>query len=843
MLTQEQRDKILNSESFSKLLKKPEVSENAGLTMAERRAKSKGIQEENQKSFLSKAGDFFTGNTQKFGKTLGTALSSIDPVTNQMREETLDTTNDMIDTLMEKAKNETDPVKAKKILQSASKLANTENIDIFNNPEYQKTAKQVFGEGLGTLLETLQFSSLGAKGLNTGKLGSELPTVIKPFVSNIKEGAKIGAGYGALFGGGENVSKAMQEDKSIGDIALSGITGGLEGGAVGTVLGGVAGGVSSGIVKGAEKTGEALKGAKKFSEDVIDLGKSKIQGLDKTRETLKKDIDDFIESKRTYIKAETSRQFKNTDIRGTLSDPDVYAGLKIKDGKLNPDDAIKTLNDRIKKAMDAKTEGVKIADETLPNIDKNKLIEEVNNNLPKDIAPEELRKLKIKIEKQLEEVKDSLTTSELDNLRKQFRNSGVNAKGIQKEKGHFEVLENATRDLLFKKLDELPGTNGEFAKISSFVKNNINVIDFLDKTARGHIVTSGKMTKSLSQIGGVLIGGGVGGPFGGVIGGLGAGKIADFLANKTLGNSLKKEILNKITNGTPETIKEVEKLLEKIPKNKLLSAPEQKLLEQGIIRLPEKTQSFIDKSKTFLKELKDNEAGFAKLPGKSNADDMTTSILKSKKEGKSKYNVTVNMQDKDDINYLRRILSDDQINDIKNGKMVDWKGRSYQDLAKVNIISEKPKTIAEQLSGKIENVKLKSDTFYHGTSNENAKNIMSSGFKKGSELPKNTFRGGGYDRIQNSISLAETPKEASIFSELTKNGKIIEVKLKPNSKVVSIKGIEDANDLEDYIDYLKKQNIDAVYIGGGEKELVIINQKAIKPTKSQLKAEWDKVKN
>lgn len=196
---------------------------------------------------------------------------------------------------------------------------------------------------------------------------------------------------------------------------------------------------------------------------------------------------------------------------------------------------------------------------------------------------------------------------------------------------------------------------------------------------------------------------------------------------------------------------------------------------------------------------------------------------------REKYKNTVNIQDKNDLEYLRKILSEDQINDIKSGKMVNWRGTPYEDVAKVNLISETPKTIEQQLKGKIKEVKLKSDTFYHGTSAENAKGIREFGFKKGSELPEETFRGGGYGQLQNSISFTETPKVASIFSRLTKNGEIVESKLKPNSKVVSIDGVQDAMDVEDYLDYLKKQKVDAVYIGGGEKELLVINPKSISP--------------
>ena len=207
-----------------------------------------------------------------------------------------------------------------------------------------------------------------------------------------------------------------------------------------------------------------------------------------------------------------------------------------------------------------------------------------------------------------------------------------------------------------------------------------------------------------------------------------------------------------------------------------------------------------------------------------------------------KFKTTINIKDKNDLDYLRRILSEDNIKDIQKGKMTNFRGTSYEDLAKVNIISEIPKSVEQQLAGKISVVKLKSDTFYHGTSADSAKEIIATGFKKGSELPEDVFRGGGYGKIQDSISFSETPKEASIFSTLSKGGEIVEVKLKPKSKVVSIKGIEDANDLEDFLPYLRKQKIDAVYIGGGEKELVVINTKSVTPTKPQLKDIYNKAK-
>lgn len=212
------------------------------------------------------------------------------------------------------------------------------------------------------------------------------------------------------------------------------------------------------------------------------------------------------------------------------------------------------------------------------------------------------------------------------------------------------------------------------------------------------------------------------------------------------------------------------------------------------------------------------------------ADDLKGSNLASqakKMKAEGKYKNTLNLQDKNDLEELGRIFSRDAIEDMKNGKMINWRGTSYEEIGRVNILNEKPMSVAEKLEGKIKEIKLPTNTFYHGTSADSARSITQSGFRTGASLPEDAFRGGGYGRMQNSISLAETPKKASIFSNLTRNGEIVEVKLKDNSKVVSIDGIEDAIDLEDFIPYLKKQKVDAVYIGGGEKELVVLDPKSL----------------
>lgn len=214
-------------------------------------AKKLGIVKE--KSFARKVGDFFTSSTQKFAETLGTAASVIDPKTKKLREETISSTNKMVDDYISRAGKEKDKEKAKKYLEAAQKLADTEDIDIFNRPEYQKTAKQVIGEAAGTALETLSFGTFGkaTAGMKSLQLGkATVPTIAKPILSpakNILQGVKQGAGIGGVYGTAFGVAGAMEQNKSGVDILKEGLTGGLTGAAGGAVLGGAVSGLTGGV--------------------------------------------------------------------------------------------------------------------------------------------------------------------------------------------------------------------------------------------------------------------------------------------------------------------------------------------------------------------------------------------------------------------------------------------------------------------------------------------------------------------------------------------------------------------------------------------------------------------
>jgi hypothetical protein len=115
---------------------------------------------------------------------------------------------------------------------------------------------------------------------------------------------------------------------------------------------------------------------------------------------------------------------------------------------------------------------------------------------------------------------------------------------------------------------------------------------------------------------------------------------------------------------------------------------------------------------------------------------------------------------------------------------------------------------------------------YHVTSAANKEAILKNGFKPGSELPEEAFRGGGHGQMQHSISFADNVKDASRFG-ISQRNTLIEAELKPTAKVIDRMDIEFAEDMNDEVPQLLKQGVDAVRIGSGEGEIVVINPKAI----------------
>lgn len=198
-----------------------------------------------------------------------------------------------------------------------------------------------------------------------------------------------------------------------------------------------------------------------------------------------------------------------------------------------------------------------------------------------------------------------------------------------------------------------------------------------------------------------------------------------------------------------------------------------------------------------------------------------------------KYQRTLNLQNPDDAAQIDQVLNSGAADRFKSGDFSY--GRYGNDKAKMeefmkaNIVDEpykKPTLKTTPYKG--------TRVLYHGTSPESAAAITEKGFTKGADLPEDAFRGGGYGYIQNSTSFSTDPIMASRFTGTGSKGSLVRAELSPDAKVVSVKGIQDAAELEGHIPDLLKKGVDAVWIGGGEKELVVLN-----PAKVQAQAAKD----
>jgi len=193
-----------------------------------------------KKSTLRKVGDFFTSSTQKFAKTIGTSIatgSARGEFANQIKVD--DKANQLALQISKMKKNGQNTERAEQqykmitgsdlFKDGLGRVGKYKPSEIYGETA-DKTTKQVIGEGLGTGLELLGFSNIGpaAKGAKTLLTGGK--TIGKAAL----QGSAIGGGFGAGFG----VSEALQNNESMGNVALSGLKSGAIGATGGAVLGG-----------------------------------------------------------------------------------------------------------------------------------------------------------------------------------------------------------------------------------------------------------------------------------------------------------------------------------------------------------------------------------------------------------------------------------------------------------------------------------------------------------------------------------------------------------------------------------------------------------------------------
>lgn len=236
---------------------------------------------------LKRFGKAIISSELKFGKSIADAMPSFVPGsaawTNKQNEEIMANQNSIMDNLLAQRK------KIKAEGKDTSRLDDAINdlqaqmskpaIDINEtNASVNKTAKQVFGEGLGVAADILSAGSYGkaAKGAQSGRLliagkasgkaagilgkvgikstvsptAGALPSIIgggtkaQAALKGAWQGAKQGFTSGATWGTTQGAARAMQANKDNTDIASDAIAGGTIGGIAGGTIGAIVGGTS-----------------------------------------------------------------------------------------------------------------------------------------------------------------------------------------------------------------------------------------------------------------------------------------------------------------------------------------------------------------------------------------------------------------------------------------------------------------------------------------------------------------------------------------------------------------------------------------------------------------------
>ena len=258
---------------------------------------------------------------------------------------------------------------------------------------------------------------------------------------------------------------------------------------------------------------------------------------------------------------------------------------------------------------------------------------------------------------------------------------------------------------------------------------------------------------------------------------------------------------------------------------------------------------YLEKTRPDLKEVTDQN-GFSWWETKITPEDLKDVELfqRETEEGVSgtsseqpRYKRTVNINDPAFIDTLNRIIKSpfsdklfnkNTIENIKknNFEELPYRYKNLEDIEKTirtNVVTDKPYKKPALKTAPYKGTR----SVYHGTINEVASLIESDGFKPGKDLSEDSYRGGGYgELLQGGVSFSTEFKNAKTFSDLKGDGggRVIQVEIPSDFKIVSTKDVDSAEELNDHIPELIKQGVDAVkldddYGDNSENEIVVIN--------------------
>lgn len=506
-------------------------------------------------------GDLLTGNTQKFGKTIGESIAA--PENAQLYSDALESHTKIQSALLK-------AIKDKKALgQDTSRLEaalqhhteSTPQLKDFTGDVIDKTPGQVIGEGIGTGLEALSGGILegGAKTVASKELST---------LGKINQAGKIGAGYGAIASG----ANSMAEGGNPTDVVEKAAIGGLAGYGLGAGLGAAGAGVS--------KVSKLINPA---TESIIAKREAEIANIENN-----------------YAKTRKVNEFSNdagVASRKRVASTDVLVNAVDKEGLIRtkqPGGAV----DQYKAMTLDNAEGV------------------VRDALEKEGATVDLNYVEKELERQVYKsgLQGKNLRSALNDVKKEI--SGYRLSADSEGKVPLTLIHDAKVDsynsINFLTAPEVKANRKAVARgLKNVVerKSNFNVGEVNKELGKylqdmkllenldGKRVKGGRLGKYFSQISGNIVGGiagsAVGGPVGSAVGTVVGGE---------LGARIRGNILSKMLGGEAGQAIEKSPILEKaIANNKLprlgLPAPRDEFKNvQGsgpTIKLPKRSQSTI----------------------------------------------------------------------------------------------------------------------------------------------------------------------------------------------------------------------------------------------------------
>ncbi len=308
----------------------------------------------------------------------------------------------------------------------------------------------------------------------------------------------------------------------------------------------------------------------------------------KIRQSYGTDIKQLLSSSGGIARKTAELSQKGIDLQKILSDEDVFKGLKVNNKRVEPNDAIDTIDNRIETLYNMKhkkilpvldryfkidlgalQKGAKDFIEGNPGTVKDK--DGILSNMKAQLAAYEAKFTREDPTREAGQFKPS----EIDQIRADARSSGRDAKQNMKGDSEYAAIETAARDAVFNLTENLPVEGAEnFVHLNDYMRQMISTSDFLNKHIRGASLENPRSRGMVMRFLGTMAGS-TNGPLGILVGhGIG-GLISDILSNTQLGSSFKMSLLRDLADGNPEILKQVDAL------SKELDAMQPKMLPPG----------------------------------------------------------------------------------------------------------------------------------------------------------------------------------------------------------------------------------------------------------------------